>query len=57
MNEKIKGIVMTYSSLENFVTDFFCLVHTARKECNHNAATLLQIKRVLITADEDYRLY
>lgn len=50
-NAKLKSIVVRYSSLENFVTDFFCLIYTSRKERSHNAATLLQKKRVLKTTN------
>ncbi|KAH9372828.1 hypothetical protein HPB48_021549 [Haemaphysalis longicornis] len=57
MNAKLKDIVMRYSSLENFVTDFFCFVHTTRKERSHKGATLLQKKRILKTTDEDYSRY
>ncbi|KAG0445030.1 hypothetical protein HPB47_002803 [Ixodes persulcatus] len=52
INAKLKSIVERYSSLEDFLTKFFCFVHT-REERMHKAATFFLKRRVLTNGDKD----
>ncbi|KAH9364382.1 hypothetical protein HPB48_016253 [Haemaphysalis longicornis] len=57
INAKLKAIVERYSSLEDFVTNFFCFIHTTRKERTNKAAALFNKKRVITNGDKDLELY